>query len=176
MSANSTPLHCGDDVLRSNPKQVGPPLTPTTNAPSPAASPRVLVVEFRNHAFAMLKCRLEEHQCQVARAVVGSEVAAEVMRCAPDLILVNERMPDESGWLIACKLRLTQLSSPVWLYQAGMPRSLSDWKKFCGVNTVLAYDGVLRRLDAQIGEQLKGWLTSSEARPRRVERAPAVIA
>ena len=66
---------------------------------------RVLIVEFRDEVYADLKSALEEYGCLVTRAMTGASVAAQVRLFTPDLTLVNESMPDESGWLIACKLR-----------------------------------------------------------------------
>ena len=114
---------------------------------------RALIVEFRDEVFAHLKSLLEDCGYEVARAASGAAVAAQVNRFAPDLMVVNEGMPDENGWLIICKLRLTQFRQPVWLYAASAPRA--NLKEFCRVDEVIAYGGVLSRLVSLVRERLE---------------------
>ena len=108
--------------------------------------PRVLVVEFRDEVYAGLKVVLEEHDCRVIRAEVGAAVAGSIAQFSPDLVLVNESMPDESGWLVACKLQVTCLRLPVWLYAVQCPQPTTAWKEFSSVDRVIEYGGVLLRL------------------------------
>ncbi len=121
------------------------------------ATPRshVLVIEFRNEIFTRLKSLIEDQGCEVSRARTGVDVAAQAERVAPDLMIVNEHMPDESGWLITCKLRLTHVRYPVWLYTARSPEVLADWKEYyCGVDEVIAYGGDFARVASQIRQSL----------------------
>lgn len=127
--------------------------------------PRVLVVEFRDEVFAGLKAVLDEHDCYVGRAQSGADVAGSLNRFMYDLVLVNESMPDESGWLITCKLRLTRHRQPVWLYAAQPPRSLATWKEYSGVNQVIEYGGVLFRLVRHVRQRLTEWVGSPVGEP-----------
>jgi CheY-like chemotaxis protein len=121
---------------------------------------RVLVVEFRDEVYACLKTLLQESGLEVERAERGDAVAECARRFAPDLILVNEDMPDESGWLIACKLRLGARRCPAWLYTSRLPRCHRDWRQFAGVAEVIDYGGVLLRLTLELRARLRAWLAA----------------
>lgn len=125
---------------------------------------RVLVVEFRDEVFAGLKSLLEDCGCEVARAASAAAVAAQLNQFAPDLLLVNEDMPDESGWLIICKLRLNAYLQPAWLYAVQAPRIRADWKEACGVDQVISYGGVLSRLVLRVRERIECWQDRSGAK------------
>ena len=127
--------------------------SPSPNNPTFAA-PRlhVLIVEFRDEVFARLKTLFEEHGYKVSRAAIVTDQTPLV---AADLLLVSEDMPDDSGWLITCKLRLAQVWQPIWLYAVRAPRVLADWKEWCGVNDVIVHGGELSRLAAQIRQRLQ---------------------
>lgn len=176
MFGNSSQLRCCDAYLRSAAARTREQSASTARGRSAGTYPRVLIVEFRDEVFAALKSLLEENRCQVGRAVSGRDVATEVKRFAPDLVLVNEGMPGESGWLITCKLRLVQFHAPVWLYAGRKPRPHADWKELCGVDEVLAYGGVLRRLDARIRERLSRWLVLIDQNAGPIEAAQAAAA
>lgn len=155
MFAHSTQLRGCDACLRST--ATG---TKTRTASIEGGRPnrkrrRVLIVEFRDEVFAVLKALFEEHRYQVKRAVSGGGVATEVKRFAPDLVLVNEAMPYENGWLITCKLRLTQFHAPVWLYAPRQSRPRTAWKKLSGADEVIAYGGVIGRLDTLVRQRLR---------------------
>jgi CheY-like chemotaxis protein len=123
---------------------------------------RVLVVEFRDEVYAGLKTMLQDSGLEVERAERGSAVAACARRFAPDLILVNEDMPDESGWLIACKLRLGAKRCPAWIYAPRLPRCHREWQQFAGVSEVIVYDGVLLRLTVELRARLRPWLAAMQ--------------
>lgn len=163
MFGSSTQLRCCDAYLRSAAKNVTQGYASTRKRKSVELVRRVLIVEFRDEVFADLKSVLEDHGCEVVRAVSGAEVAAQAKRLVPDLFLVNESMPDESGWLITRKLRLTRLYQPVWLYTARVPQVHADWKESSGVDEILVYGGGLSRLGLQVRGRLKSWLELSSA-------------
>jgi len=128
--------------------------------PSTRLRPRVLVIEFRDEVYSGLKSLLEEHGFEVERAALGATVAHTFNQFAPDLVLVNEDMPYESGWLITCKLRLMRHRQPVWLYTVRQPRLQADWKEFSGVDEVIEYGGVLIRLVQHVRRGIFEWLKS----------------
>ena len=66
---------------------------------------RVLIIEYRDEHYVDLKEFFESYGCQVSRAASSDVVSSEARIFSPDLILICERMPGESGCLIACKLR-----------------------------------------------------------------------
>jgi len=120
--------------------------------------PRVLTVECRDEVYAKLKALLDDECCDVARAELGATVASALRQFAPDLILVNGEMPDESGWLIACKMRLRRCLQPVWLYAARPRRLPAAWKDLSGVDKLIQYDGVLPQLLQSIKQNMSAWL------------------
>ena len=162
MLASSAQLRCCHAYLHSYLHSAATTTAHRRSTDSPASdrriavhSQRVLVVEFRDEVYASLKSLLEAYGWEVARAASGAEVATQVNRFAPDLLLVNESMPDKSGWLITCKLRLTKHRQPVWLFAAHTPPIRADWKESCGVDEVIAYGGVLSRLVLRVRERLE---------------------
>lgn len=129
--------------------------------------PRVVVVEFRDEVYAGLKGVLEEAGFQVERGRIGATAAARIRRFEPDLILVNEELPDESGWLMTCKLRLTRCSQPIWLYAVRKPRRRKQWREFWGADEVIEYRGVLAILLQHIRRRLADRRASSPVEPAR---------
>lgn len=92
-------------------------------------APRVLVVEFRDEVFAALLAALRDQDCEVQRAESGAAAGAALARFLPDLVLVNESLPDESGWLIACKARFWPRRRPGWFYAARLVPSTSAGRR-----------------------------------------------
>ena len=160
-------LRCYEGYLRST--AIAPARCPS-NSNSTASQltsfrPRVLVVEFRDEVYAGLKAVLEEHGCHVARAEFGATVAGTLIRFSPDLVLVNESMPDESGWLVACKLRLMRHRQPVWLYAVRRPEPIAVWKEFSGVSRLIDYGGILSRLLQHVRQHLAHWMRGLDSDP-----------
>lgn len=164
MFGSSAQLRCCDAYLRSSVKTTAsrPSASAAAGQESVGLSRRVLIAEFRDEVFADLKRLFEDYECEVARAESGADVGEQVKQFVPDLLVVNENMPDESGWLITCKLRLSKHRQPVWLYAARTPRLHADWKEFCGVDEILAYGGVLSRLALRVRQRLENWLDFSD--------------
>lgn len=116
---------------------------------------RVLVIEFRDEVYAALFGVLEEWGCQVQRASSAVTVAAMAAQAeAHDLILLNQQMPAESGWLIACKLRLTSPWQPIWIYTAFQIAHQYSWPQLARVNALLDYRGDVRTLTESIKYKL----------------------
>lgn len=167
MFGSLTQLRCCDAYLRSSVKTTVSrrPASAGAGRESVGLSLRVLIVEFRDEVFDDLKHLFEDYGCEVARAGFGAEVGVQVKQFVPDLVVVNESMPDESGWLITCKLRLTKHRQRVWLYAARTPRLHADWKEVCGVDEILAYGGVLNRLNLRVRQQFDRELGVSVSGP-----------
>lgn len=134
---------------------------------------RVLVLEHRDEVYRGLKLVLEEGGFQVERGRVGATARARIQQFEPDLILVNEELPDESGWLMTCKLRLSHRVQPVWLYAVRKPRWRADWRELLGVDEVIEYRGALTVLVQQIRRRLANRHVSPPVEPAR---RPAAVA
>lgn len=146
--------------LRSSSLEAGGLPSASISNPCHAAPhhPRVLVVEFRDEVYAGIRTVLEEFNCNVTRAKLGSVVAGMLPQFVPDLVLINESMPDESGWLVACKLNVVRYRQPIWLYTAQRPHPIAVWKKFSGVGQVIDYGGVLYSLVLHVRQHVSQWM------------------
>lgn len=113
-----------------------------------------LVVEFRDEVFVEIRSRLLDFGWQVVRAERASDIAACMNIYDPQLVIVNEAMPDESGCLITYKLRLNHSLPIVWLFSSQAKVVGRRFGKFCGVDKVVHYDGVLQNL----GDAIQGRL------------------
>ena len=167
MSITPTDLRCRGTYFRSNgsPSQRHSSDLIPFDGQNTRVRPRVLIVEFRDEVYGGLKTLLEEHGFEVERTECGATVARAFNRFVPDLLLVNEDMPDESGWLITCKLRLTRRWQPVWLYTVRQPRFKADWKEYVGVDEVIDYGGVLIRLVRHVQQLVADRLGRTDGRP-----------
>ncbi len=118
-------------------------------------SRHILIVEFRDEVYASLSRVLEEEGFVVTRAETATEVATKAARLPRGLVLINEAMPGESGWLISSKLRLSNSQRRVWVYTAQHLRYLQDWQKLAGVEQVISYGGDLLRLIRALRAQIR---------------------
>jgi hypothetical protein len=100
------------------------------------------------------------------RAEFGTAVAATVIRLSPDLVLVNETLPDESGWLVAANLQVMRFQRPVWLYAVRRPQPLTPWTEFSGISQVIDYGGVLSRLLQHLRQHLAQWMRGLDGDPQ----------
>jgi DNA-binding response OmpR family regulator len=139
---------------------------------------KMLIVEFRDEVYADLQAMLREMGVAVERATYEATVPAIINRLKPDLVLIHEEMPYESGWLIACKLAFSHPGQAVWLYGARSSDRLAQRQRVCGVDEFIAYGGVLSRLAEQLREAVWRWRKgASSPSPaarceRRVDDAP----
>ena len=115
----------------------------------------VLIVEFRDEVYASLCQVLNEEGLVVTRAETATEVAAKAGQLPYAMVLINEAMPGESGWLISSKLRLSNSQRRVWVYTAKQLRYLQDWQTLAGVENVLSYSGDLLRLIRTLRAQIR---------------------
>ncbi|TWT34852.1 response regulator [Blastopirellula retiformator] len=122
-----------------------------------------LVVEFRDEVFVELRARLQDFGWKVIRAERAADVAAGLNLYDPQLVLINESMPDESGSLIANKMRLNHCLPIVWLYCCNPQAAARRYGKFCGIDKVLKYDGVVQNLGEMIQSRLLRRFPEAEA-------------
>jgi DNA-binding response OmpR family regulator len=115
----------------------------------------VLIVEFRDEIYASISRVLEDEGLTVSRAEKASEVAAKASGTSRDIVLINEAMPDESGWLISSKLHLSKTQRRLWMYTAKRMVRVQKWKKLAGVECVISYGGDLVRLVRALQAQIK---------------------
>lgn len=81
----------------------------------------VLLVEYRDEVFARLSTDLAEAGLQVERVCFAHGVRQHFASHRPELAIVNMDTPDESGWLLASKLRLGAPATRIWLYAPRCP-------------------------------------------------------
>lgn len=133
---------------------------------------RVLVIDFRDEVFAAISNILRGFDCQVHRAESSETVSKVAGRVPLDLILLNQQMPTESGWLISCKLRLTCCWQPIWMYTADRNAHRQAWQHLARVDAIFEYDGDVWRLSNLIEDRLANERRElvADVRPRTVLR------
>lgn len=155
MSTNTRILQVFQAYIHSSAQGVSKPhVAVESDGQSPRLPRTVLVIDFRDEVYAGLKVIMDEAGLIVKRATDGLAVTRTLSRTAPDLVLVNDDSPYGSGWLITYKMRLARYVGPVWLYTPRPPRYQFD-KKFCGVDTIIEYGGVLSRLLSDVQERIE---------------------
>lgn len=107
---------------------------------------RVLIVEFRDEVFAVLKRLFEDFGVRVDRAEREADVPLQVQQKRPNLVLISGTMPEESAWLISAKVRMQSPACSTWLYVPHIPPARSHWIKFASAAAVIEYDGVVATL------------------------------
>jgi len=115
----------------------------------------VLLVEYRDEVFARLADDLAATGMWVERACNTAEAFRWIAGRSPDLVIANLHMPNNSGWLLAAKLRLFQPTARIWLY-APQPRSFEyDYAlaRFLGVAELIHYQGDLFRLAEEVNRR-----------------------
>lgn len=68
--------------------------------------------------------------------------------------MVHSDLPDETGWLFACKLRIAWPSARLWVYTPRWTAKELVLADFIGAEDVIAYGGDLQRLAAEVFERL----------------------
>lgn len=127
---------------------------------------RVLIGEFRDEIYADLEVLFRNQRYDVGRAEYGLAMTAQVQNEVPNLIVLNDRFPDQSGWLVAAKLHMLKSTFQVWLYTNNLPADILIKQEMCQIDEVLAYGGGLSRLHNQILDLLSPSLTTfSNTRP-----------
>ncbi len=112
------------------------------------------VVEHRDEVFARVDADLSAWGIQVSRATSANEAIRLHYRRPAELVVAHSDLPDETGWLFACKLRLAWPGARVWVYTPRCTTREQVLADFIGVEEVLAYGGDLQRLSAEVFERL----------------------
>jgi hypothetical protein len=108
------------------------------------------LVEYRDEVFARLCADLAEAGLQVERVCFGHNVRQHFARHRPELVIANMDTPDESGWLLASKLRLGAPATRIWLYAPRCPSPADQhFARFLTVELV-QYSGDMLSLAAKI--------------------------
>lgn len=103
----------------------------------------VVLLEFRDEVYASVACLLEQLDLIAYRAENSTELARQVVRNNPDLVLLNGNQPDESAWLTCAKLRIIDSSRPVWIYAPKSASAIDQWLSMTSIDEVVVYGGVL---------------------------------
>jgi DNA-binding response OmpR family regulator len=112
------------------------------------------LVEYRDEVYARLAGDMSAMGIWVERAASAAEATQTCAHSPPDLMIANVEMPDESGWLLAGKLRFVWPTACIWLYTprpSGYEQGLAH---FLGVAEVVHYDGNLFWLAEEIRRRL----------------------
>lgn len=121
---------------------------------APRSLNEVLVVEHRDEVFARIEADLAAWGIRVQRAAGAEEARRLYYRRPMELVLIHTDLPDETGWLFACKLRLAWPAARIWAYTPRWTARESVLAEFIGVEEVIAYGGDLQRLAAEVFERL----------------------
>jgi CheY-like chemotaxis protein len=114
----------------------------------------VLVVEHRDEVFARIEADLAAWGVKVQRALSAAEARRRYDQWPMELVLIHADLPDETGWLFACKLRLAQPGARLWVYTPWWTSREPALAEFIGVEETIAYGGDLQRLAAEILDRL----------------------
>jgi len=114
----------------------------------------VVLVEHRDEVFDRLAADLASIPLRIARALNASVASRRFARNPSDLMIANVDLPDESGWLLACKTRLVFPTARIWLYTAH-PSALDRARaRYLGVARLIHYGGDLLRLGGKLLKRL----------------------
>ena len=112
-------------------------------SPKAQHQPTVLLVEFRDEVFARIESDMAQAGMRVIRACSATEALKLYGTYKPTLVVVNADQRDQTGWLLAAKLKLVDSWIRVWLYQ---PRSSARdvcIAEFLEIDELLDYRGNL---------------------------------
>ena len=119
-----------------------------------AARSTALLVDHRDEVSARLISELEKAGVSVRHALSAGD-ASRIFRVAQfDLVVANVHLPDESGWLMACKFRLAVPALRILLYKAWVSADDEDWKTFLGLHRLVYYRGDLHKLATAIVSEM----------------------
>lgn len=149
-------------------KTPAPELWPVNGRAWPRLAPRalneVLMVEHRDEVFARIAGDLTAWGIRFERATSAEEARRLYFRQPMELVLIHSDLPDETGWLLACKLRLAWPAARIWVYTPRWTTKEPVLAEFVGVEEAIAYGGDLRRLAAEVLDRL---VVASYSIPRR---------
>jgi hypothetical protein len=117
---------------------------------SEVTRPTAVVAEPRDEVFARLATDLAEAGIKVVRAKTAGEAIRHCATYQPTLIVSNLDLPDQSGWLLAGKLRFVDPDVRVWLYQPQTTSYEKGMARFLRIEELLDYGGDLLGLSETI--------------------------
>lgn len=110
----------------------------------------ILLVEYRDEVCARLSADLAEAGFRVERVCTAHGVRRHFARHRSELVIANMDTPDESGWLMASKLRLGSPATRISLYAPRFPSPVDQhFARFLAVELV-HYPGDLISLAANV--------------------------
>ena len=112
--------------------------------------PTTLLVEPRDEIFARLATDIAEFGIRVIRAKSATEATKLYEEYQPTFLVGSVDLPDQSGWLLAAKLRLFDRQIRVWLYHHQPSSYGQEISKVLGLDALLPYQGDLLGLSETI--------------------------
>lgn len=116
--------------------------------------PVLLMAEHRDEVFAPIATNIEANGFHVVRAESAAAALITCGKFAPQLVLASTDLPDQSGWLLAAKLRIIAQRTCVWLYRPNATEYDKGLAQFLRVDELLDYGGDLLRLSTTIVQLL----------------------
>jgi DNA-binding response OmpR family regulator len=118
--------------------------------------PTVLFVEHRDEVFARLAADLADVGLGVRRAETAADASRLHARQPADVLMINARLPDESGWLLTRKLRMAEPELPIWIYTDHSTEADVAMANFVAADELIDYHGNVWRLTEEISHRLRG--------------------
>ncbi len=147
---DTTAVACGGTNLLDRANRLLDVTTQESSDEIEAARPTAVVAEPRDEVFARLATDMAEAGMRVVRAKTASEAIRHCASYQPTLIVANLDLPDQSGWLLAGKLRFVDPDVRVWLYQPQTTSYQKGMAKFLKVEELLDYGGDLLGLSETV--------------------------
>jgi CheY-like chemotaxis protein len=97
---------------------------------------RILVVDDEPDIRTMLEVVLTAEGWDVAQAGSGNEGLASFRTSAPDMIVLDHRMPATTGWEVACQLLEEGCEAPIVLFSAYIDADLRARSEALGLTPV----------------------------------------
>ena len=119
--------------------------------------PAAVLVEHQDEVFARIATDMAEFGLRVVRAKSAREAMQFCGTHEPVLVVANVDLPDNSGWLLASKLRFIDRHNRIWLYQTQSSNYDLGMVNFLNVNELLDYQGDLLGLSETIVDLMTDW-------------------
>ena len=135
------------------------------------AGPVIAIVEHRDEVFARLWGDLRRAGCAIERFTTAGVALQRYRRHRFALVLMSERLPDQSGWLLAAKLTAFDRQCRIWVYESRDSQGANPLGVFVGVERVLCYAGNVWKLSDQVQRSMAVAPVASHADPLGPMRA-----
>lgn len=120
------------------------------NMPDIDVAPIIAVVEHRDEVFARLWGDLRRAGCAIERFTTAGVALQRYRRHRFALVLASERLPDQSGWLLAAKLTAFDRQCRIWVYESGSSQGAHSLGALVKAERVLYYAGNVWNLSDQV--------------------------